>query len=380
MSNAEQFRRELEATLASLPAAGVVEPGALERRARDLVDHELQRGGLHSSTIEGLSEEQRSILRNRCLYYGCQDLVTILAHKRIRGDMIAREEAVLYVQDRLQRDDFRRIGSFDPQNRASFKTYIWHVINNLLIDFSRSRAAKSPRDDDAQAVSADAESIVTDGQMRELVAEALLDESAGISTMHGLRERLRQYLNLTSSERLFLKALFQFDMSIEEVRRLPTFEMGKSEAWRLYYDLMERLLETFKEAGVLGTMRALVNDRELRLTVSIAARPVTLAVTNIYCVKQGDADSARCHARWQGNTVLGVIEESFPKLRKQLAPWFTAVNPTTLVSDELLAAASESWCGEPPRVFTIVGVAEEFPISRTQFAALRRRFAAKTGG
>jgi hypothetical protein len=380
VSKADQFRHDLEATLASLPIAGTTEQGASERRARELVEHELQHAGLQSSTIEGLSEEQRAILHNRCLYYGCQDLVAILAHKRIRGDVIAREEAVLYVQDRLQRDDFRRIGNFDPENRATFKTYIWHVINNLLIDFSRSRAARSPRDDGAaQTSSADAESMVTDEQMRELVAEALLEDSAAIDGMRGLRERLREHLRLTSSERLFLKALFQFDMSIEEVRRLPSFEMGKSEAWRFYYDLMDRLLEAFKEAGVLGTMRALVSESELHVTVSIAARQVSLAVTKIYCVKQGDADSARCHASWQGDTVLGVIEESFPKLKKQLAPWFTAVNPTTLVSDELLAAASESWRGEPPRVFTIAGVAEEFPISRSQFAALRRRFAAKTG-
>ena len=263
--------------------------------------------------LESVAADQLAIIRTRCLFYACQDLITLLSRKQIRGSAIAREEAVLYVQDRLQRDDFRRIAIFDPGKGASFKTYIWQVIGNLLIDFARAHqrqdrklvrgrdtAADQSPDALVQTQSVPNEGCLTEGQMHVLVATLLADESAGGGSTHHLREQLRRHVQLSSKERLFLKSLFQYDMSIDEVRQLPGFTMGKNEAYRFYYRLMEKLLECFKDAGVLAAMRGLISDADTRVTLSIEGRQVRTEVSRIYYVKVRDTGSARRHAACDG--------------------------------------------------------------------------------
>jgi hypothetical protein len=70
--------------------------------------------------------------------------------------------------------------------------------------------------------------------------------------------------------------------------------------------------------------------------------------------------------------------ESFTKLRTRLAPWFSPINPDTLVADHVLAARSQVWRSAEPAFITIDGITEPLPVGRTQAVVLRRRFAGKT--
>lgn len=326
-------------------------------------------------------------LRNRCLFYACDDLIALLANKKIRGDAIAREEAMLYVQDRLQRDDFRRIRSFSSDRGASFVTYMWQVVNNLLLDFLRSRAKHrelsaesldadenaSPTHDERIAPSAEADHSVQ--QLRELLAELMTDPRA-TEALHPVRERLRRHLKLTSKERVFLKALFQYDLTMNEIRALPGFDMSTGEVYRFYYRIVEQLLESFKDAGVLDSMRALVSDAAPRVSMSIDGRAVTLAATLIVYLEQLDRRSTGCHAQWQDRPMPGVIDESFSKLCKRLAAYFTVIDAKVAVADRVLAESSAQW-QDNAGVFSIAGITRTFQIGKRQLTLLKSRFGEK---
>ncbi len=333
----------------------------------------------------GMPDAEMKVVASRALYYACHDLVVLLAHKYVKGDLIAREEAVLYVQDRLQRDDFRRIRGFDAQHGAMFRTYIWRVVSHLLIDFVRARHRLA----DTQQQSAEAareaeelsepvtEAFVADQQLNEVLSAVLQETSSAVATLGSLRDRLRGHLDLSSTERLFLKAMFCHDMSVEEVRELPGFEMTRGEAWRFYYRLMDRLLDAFKDAGVLPLLRTLIDEREPSLDVVIEREPTAAPIGNVSCLRQRDGRSSWCHLVRAGGAVTGVVMESFPKLRTRLAPWFSPINPTTLVADQVLAARGQLWQSAEPAFITVDGVAEPLPVGRAQAAVLRRRFARK---
>jgi hypothetical protein len=342
--------------------------------------------GLIAAAVE-LQVADIDALRNRCLFYACDDLITLLANKKIRGDAIAREEAVLYVQDRLQRDDFRRIRSFSSERGASFATYMWQVVNNLLLDFLRARskhrelsadsldahAAGDIANDDTVSPSAEAEHSIQ--QLREALAE-LMDERRAADALHPVRERLRQHLKLTSKDRVFLKALFQYDLTMNEIRALPGFDMSTGEIYRFYYRIVEQLLEAFKDAGVLENMRALVSDAAPRVSLSIDGRAVTLAATLIYYLEQLDRRSTGCHAHWQDRPMPGVIDESFSKLCKRLSAYFTAIDAKTAVADRVLADTCAQW-QERDGVFSIAGITRAFRIGKRQLTLLTPRFGKK---
>jgi hypothetical protein len=75
--------------------------------------------------------------------------------------------------------------------------------------------------------------------------------------------------------------------------------------------------------------------------------------------------------------VTGIVMDGFPKLRTRLAPWFSPINPTTMVADHVLAAHRQLWQSAEPVFITVDGIVEPLPLGRAQAAALRRRFARK---
>lgn len=340
-----------------------------------------------------------AVIRNRCLFYACDDLIALLVRKRIRTDAIAHEEAVLYVQDRLQRDDFRRIRNFQVDKGASFVTYMWQVINNLLLDFLRARS-KRPKQTESYDVEsqedavqlavnretsngfaqheASAESILEAKQLQEMLVELLSEPKNSLAGSYPIREQLRKHINLSSKERVFLKALFQYDLTINEVRELPGFAMSPNEAYRFYYRIMEQLLDSFKNAGVLDDMRALIIEAAPRVSLSIDGNTVTIAATEIHYLEQLDRSSTGCHADFRGATVFAVSHESFGKLSKRLAAYFSPIDSTTAVSDKILAATSNDWANNELGNFVIAGVVRSFRIGKRQSVELKKRFAAKS--
>jgi RNA polymerase sigma factor (sigma-70 family) len=335
-------------------------------------------------------------VRKRCLFYACDELIGLLVNKRIKGDAIAREEAMLYVQDRLQRDDFRRIDTFHADRGASFVTYMWQVINNLLLDFLRAHSSKTRRercevDADAAALQfaenateefavdefgksqTQAESQVESMQLRALLAETMNDPGVA-SLNHPMRERLREHLHLSSKERVLLKALFQYDMSIAEICELPGFELSAGEAYRSYYRIMEQLMDAFKKAGLAETLRSLVSNVAPRVTVSINGEENQVAANRIHYLQQEGRRTA-CHLQWRGDTYAGVIAGSFSKIFKRLSAYFSAIDSRTALSESLLSATFREWCDSGE--LAIAGVERKFRFSARYLADLRARFTGK---
>jgi hypothetical protein len=398
-SGADAFLAELAATLDALLSIGrATDADASERavRVRRYLASELQRlrpgiaSPLHvtdlTNEVATLSPAERTTLQVRCVFYACDELIALLARRQFRNDAVRREEAMLYVQDRLQRDDFRRIASFDATKGASVRTYMSQVIGNLLIDFARvaqrdaARQVRAGSDrvmPDIPDGTPHSDTAFSDIELHDIVRALLEADAAGSESLRGIRARLRRHVKLTSKERLFLRAMFQYDMSIEDVRALPGFRLEKNEAYRFYYRITDQLLESFKDAGALGAMRSLINEGPMQIIVVIEHESVTLDVVRVLCFHERDSTSAACHARMQERTLRGVIEESFSKLARRLAPWFSAINPTTMVHDDVLDATAAQWRDGEAQTLAIPGVAEALPIGRTQLAALRRRHAAK---
>jgi len=385
---------ELERMLESVHTLRPTDPQVAVARGMALVVHELRRIEPDAPTprsrtallerLQRLTTEELQSVRLRSLYYATHELVTLLAHRNLRKDAVAREEAVLYVHDRLQRDGFRRIDGFDPSHGASFKTYMWQVVSRLLIDFIRARKPEREESSMTGAALADPEQSpeadLSETQLRELISVLFADIAPSFAVRSALRDRLRTHLDLTSTERLFLKAIFQHDLSIDAVRRLPGFEMSSAEAWRYYYRLLERLLECFKNADALEALRSLSSPEDPRLEITLERELAKIEVTKIRYVKQLTLESAACHAEWRGQLARGVISDSLVRLKKKLAPWFTPINATTLVADAQLRDMHELWNQEESGPVRIPGVDESFAISRTQWAALRKRYAGKNAG
>ena len=414
LSEAQSWLSNLTATLDSLLRVRHAEESAQSRRdaiVLDFVRNEFVRLRRELSAVpriemlldavRSLSRDDLVAIRCRCLFYACDDLITLLVHKRVKGDAIAREEAVLYVQDRLQRDDFRRINQFQANRGASFVTYIWQVISNLLLDFLRTygkRPTKSGGDDrqldidvhhgSVQDVGANShvhepgantiDFTVEMHKLQESLAEVLAESRVAAANENSIRARLRPHLRLSSKERLFLKALFQYDLTINEVREMPGFQMNLNEAYRFYYRIMEQLLMSFKDAGVLDNMRTLVSDAAPRVSVSVAGEPATVAATNIYYLEQADRRSTGCHVRWQDGAAFATIAESFSRLSKRLAAYFSAISATVAVSDRVLAATRTTWSTSEVGEFSIAGVSRTFRIAKRYLHALKRRFVEKT--
>jgi RNA polymerase sigma factor (sigma-70 family) len=379
---------ELAAMLDSLLRIRCEDGGERAARCLALVTHEMRRQLADAAAPTSraaalarapqLSAAQWREVRVRSLYYAAQELVALLALRAVRRNAVLREEAVLYVLERLQRDDFRRIDSFDPSHGASFKTYLWQVVSRLLIDFQRSRARERRTATEAfepQGTAPGAEDAAAEREMRDVVGALLIQESATDPANHSLRERLRRQIALTSRERLFLKAIFQHDMSVDEVRRLPGFEMSSGAAWRLYYGLLERLVEDFKDADALGAVRALLGSKLPLLDVAFATETARIEVTRIRHVAELTDATSACQADWRGAATRGVIADGIVRLKRKLAPWFTAVNSTTLVADTVLRELDELRSSEEIRSLRIPGIDAPCPVARAQLDVLRRRFA-----
>lgn len=388
--HADSWYRELTGMLISLLGGTKAEPSRCEAEAQALIAHEVRRHATHAlvqssddvcACLARLSNTALRDIRSRSVYYASRGLIEALTYRRLRHNALTREEALLYVQDRLQRDDFRRIDSFDAASGASIRTYLWQVISRLLIDFVRNRSLdeEAPETDDEAIPSEDpsSDTATAEQQLQEILRGVFTEHGTHLIQNHALRERLRERLRLTSSERLFLKALFQFDMPIEEIRTLPGFQMSSSEAWRFYYRLLERLLETFKQADALAALHGMIDASESRLTLQLNQHSVDVTASSIHYVKAVDAGSCSCEATLRGALIHARIDEGFARLKKRLAPWFSPVNPTTLIADKWLAALADRWSDDRLQAIEIPGIGERFPIGRSQRAVLIERYAAK---
>jgi hypothetical protein len=306
--------------------------------------------------IDTLNDQQMLNVETHCLYYGCDSLIRFLVRSRIKTNLIVQEEAVHYVQDRLLSKNFHRITQFQLDRGVTFKTYIWQVINNLLIDFIRkyNSTKKKQGNSDILVAEESTEHLLTnaaelngtlsqpdtmpeaaiDGwRVKEairsiFVMNSLLTESAPGS----IGARLRPYLDLTHYERLFLKSLFVHELSIGEVRRLPIFNMGQNEAYRFYYGLIQKLLDIFKRAGVVDDLRLAI-EGQTQLQVEVEGDTSVISLEKLIGFQEAARERVRCFFIQEDGVMEGCIRKNYAQVKNQAKSCFTEVDAQTLIAD-----------------------------------------------
>lgn len=81
-------------------------------------------------------QSENSLNRYRKIILAHWDLINHLCHRRFGASALA-EEAALFVINRLEADDWKRVRGF--RQKASFSTYLSSITFRLLEDFSRKR-------------------------------------------------------------------------------------------------------------------------------------------------------------------------------------------------------------------------------------------------
>lgn len=71
------------------------------------------------------------------LVFGCWKRLESLARRRFPGNDALSQEALLYIVDELQRDDWKRVRAWQGQGR--FATFVTVLATRLLSDFSRRK-------------------------------------------------------------------------------------------------------------------------------------------------------------------------------------------------------------------------------------------------
>ncbi len=312
--------------------------------------------------IDTLTDGQLEELMVRCRYYGASELVNFLSHRKLPYDPLSREEAVSYIQDRLYANDFNRIRYFDESKSVSFATYISRVINNLIIDYQRKKGVETKYAaisesilshtegytgdslDDASASPSlicndtlnEAETEI-DTQFMQWIAEALLSESQNeekpIPTLSVRREELRRALQISSRERIFLRALCYDDLNINQIRVQPFFEMSINEAYQFYHQLMKKVVDALRETGLASEIHALVTDKVEQLDVYYDNQLIKTYITEILYLAEADKGSSRCHASPEGRLQEGQVKQPLKKLGKKYYRHFIPISSDVLIAD-----------------------------------------------
>lgn len=330
-----------------------------QKLAAEYIENELKKfcpGNIDEKCecLKKLTYEDMQVIEQYCLFYGCEEIVFYLVNKKIPYDALLKEEAIIYVQERLLKDNCRRIASYDSSQSATFKTHIWNVINNLVIDFVRknfreARQVFRHETDDFDIPSSEnmdveqelIETNITDQQFKGLVKEILSNHSSKddqeyFSKNDNIRRRLRRNLNLTAKERVFLRTLFLEELNINQVRVMPGFNMGQNEAYKWYRDIMQRLTDAFRAAGLFDELHDLLREHLVKLEVDFEGELENIEIKNILYIKKHNTKSTCCHAKRQNIVSQGHIYKSYQELKKQYPHYFTTVRPNVSVSDDYI--------------------------------------------
>ncbi len=223
--------------------------------------------------LKALSEKDLAKIRLHCLFYSSGELVNYIAGKRIGKNTLFYEEAVLYAQEKLYANNFRRIRYYDKNKGASYKTYIWNVIKNLLTDFLIKKNKETEReisyeDIDYVAFSEKAdlflgsdEGVCIDkARLLSMVKNITLGKQYSVEYQpsENILEKVSTGIGLTEKDRVFLNALCEHELNINKVRKFPDLNMGQSEAYRLYHDIIKRLRHGYKSAGVYDDVKSVL--------------------------------------------------------------------------------------------------------------------------
>ena len=170
---------------------------------------------------------------------------------------IRRQDAEDYIKDELTRDNFARFKSFNKNKPIGFNTYVFRVIRNLFIDYSRKKTRLEETDllegeegyDYENAIDETVESYKQQS-LNEIgqwfFADSGSDEKGeAVSTLSHIPDKIR----LSHKERLFLRAIYKDGMTAEEAGSLPGLNMGKWQAHGHHQRLKRRIKKLLKAMG-----------------------------------------------------------------------------------------------------------------------------------
>ena len=319
-----------------------------------------------NDTVTHISQLEFNQFSHLSLYFASEELIFLLATAKIRDDVLLKEEAILYVQERLYRDNFRRISAYDSQKNASFNTYIHNVISNLIIDFCR----KSQRDDakkryideysfseygvseqelseSSDLNSPEMDDIIDQQKMSHIVHALMESDSENtVLELNNFRQKIRENLNLSAKDRVFLKALYQYDMKINDVRKLPGMNMSTNEAYRYYHEIMLRISRTFRRAGIFRDMRLIFNEVLPTLTVRMESKEVDgpsevnslsemeKVITDLLYFTYHNIHQSKCYIMIDNELREGWLEGSVKELHKQYQYFTSMLSSKVSVTDD----------------------------------------------
>lgn len=297
-----------------------------------------------SDMLSGLAPSQWDDLEVNCFFYASEELASYLVGRQLKYSDLLKEEACLYIHDHLYRNDFKRIRRYDKNSSAKFSTYMWRVISNLIIDFSRKKSLETELVDtniDFEDVLASTEeqesqaSVLDELNLQRLV-ETILETDENDSQMperNSARRRLRECLELTAKERVFLRALCQSNLNINQVRMVPGFKMEKNEAYQFYQNIFNRIARAFKQAGIYHEWQKILMGDIEKIDVIYSGNKITTPVTEVFYIKQETQDKTSCCAKPRGRPEEGIIEASYKTLKKRFEQYFTSIQADVMVAN-----------------------------------------------
>ena len=346
-----------------------------------------------SNVLAELAEEQYDRVENQSLYFATEELVYVIVGHKIKHDAIKKEEGILYIQDRLQRDDFRRVASFDPQASASYKTYITHVINNLLIDFVRMWQRQSQllsneaglayaedldvaerTDSPFEQATQTMDQLRTDEQIDEFIKVFLEQpDPDAIIEKNDVRQRLRETVSLTAKEKVFLRALFQYEMNINQVRQLPGFNYSVNEAYSYYNNIIEKIAVAFRKAGVFHELRDIFSPLVPKIKVREGAEELTKYVTDVVYLQKVAQDKTHCFLVDNDDVAQFEILDSIKAVQKQFKFYMSVISANTVVGDDHVEKVikTETPFSVSVRLFR---VSESFKVGKSYLEQILRKF------
>ena len=309
-----------------------------------LLHHEL---ALFESS--GKENSDWEMLKNKCLYYACQEVLPVLTRRYLANthDRLLQEEINIYIQDKLLQNNFRRISSYKQDKNASFRTFIQRVVHHLAIDFFRAKSRENKFVDHMLEIDGSDSKIdmqQQDSRTHEHTfaeesfewIQGLLDEKREYKAC-SMQQKIAQLLTLDVRERLLLKAIYFSGLSAEQAGALPGMGLSKHQANSLHRRLLDRLVSVFKEAGVYDEFQQLVFESDHLQEVQVGALTVRIAYDQMIMVYK-DRQQSQCYFSFHNNATQADVAVDYVLLRKRLYNFMLDIRNNAMVGASFIEA------------------------------------------
>lgn len=324
------------------------DPEARQQMALAWLKQECRNTGAQS--FEEVSAVQWEAIAARCRYYAAQEFLSMQCALQRSLSANRREDLLLYLQDQLMRHNFSRLQQYDADKGASLKTWLGHVVANLIRDFFRK--INHQKTVVVSEVSGDSgewpefeDEVVGEGSAPEQQAEAdgledilsLLFSTDEAETNHSglsLRVKLAKELSLTAEEQLFLKLIYVSDLNPEDAGL--KLGLSKHAAYGKHRRLLEKVAEACKAAGVYQELQSLISYGEPRLEVEANKQKFLLEPKHIRHIQKDGLHQSRVTCLLPADATLTTTQahKSFGDIHRYFYAYASLIQDKESVVDE----------------------------------------------